>query len=473
MSLQRKVYLLDPKVLSPETIAVAFAKTSRSPLPFDEIARELSDEKSAQFHEKWVVGYGHASVAEHAVLHIAIENVSRLAVECIESNRLASYTEKSTRYQQWERDSFIIPSELTDHPLRDGYIRTCRFLFDTYEKSLPIVKQTLQQNMPQMQNESSSAWERRIRSESTDVCRFLLPAASMANVGITINARTLEHAIQKALSHPLREVQQLGEEIKNVALSEVPTLVKYADAVPYLADIYNSLPAAAYKISDPSAGKDWCRLTYYDPETDDRVLAATLYRFSNTSYEGALSHVREISARERNRLAETVIGGLGPFDNPIRELEYSAFSFDIILDQGAYFELKRHRMMTQTPQALTTGLGYAVPRVITQAGFEESYRTAMEEARSTYEGLYEFNPHVASYIVPNGYNRRLLLNMNLRSAFHLVGLRSAPNAHFSMRRLSQRIAEEISKASPLLAKYMRVDPDETWQEIDRRYFSQT
>ena len=37
-----------------------------------------------KFHEKWVVGYGHASVAEHAVLHIAFENVSRLAIESIE-----------------------------------------------------------------------------------------------------------------------------------------------------------------------------------------------------------------------------------------------------------------------------------------------------------------------------------------------------------------------------------------------------
>ena len=74
---EREIYLLSPRALSPETIAVAFAKTSRSPESFRAIAAELSDEKSAQFHEKWVVGYGHASVAEHAVLHIAFENVSR------------------------------------------------------------------------------------------------------------------------------------------------------------------------------------------------------------------------------------------------------------------------------------------------------------------------------------------------------------------------------------------------------------
>ena len=79
----REIYLLDPACLPPETIAVAFAKTSRSPESFKQIAAELSDENSANFHQKWVVGYGHSSVAEHAVLHIALENISRLAVETV------------------------------------------------------------------------------------------------------------------------------------------------------------------------------------------------------------------------------------------------------------------------------------------------------------------------------------------------------------------------------------------------------
>ena len=121
MSAETQVYLLDPKNLSPETIAVTFAKTSRSPESFREIAAELNDEKSAQFHEKWVVGYGHSSVAEHAVLHIAVENCSRLAVEALESCRLASYTEKSTRYQKWTPQDFHSPAELEDHPLKSVF----------------------------------------------------------------------------------------------------------------------------------------------------------------------------------------------------------------------------------------------------------------------------------------------------------------------------------------------------------------
>ncbi len=80
----RQVYLLDPQCLKPEVIAVAFAKTSRSPESFREIAAQLTNEKSAEFHEKWVVGYGHSSVAEHAILHVAVEGLSRLAVETLE-----------------------------------------------------------------------------------------------------------------------------------------------------------------------------------------------------------------------------------------------------------------------------------------------------------------------------------------------------------------------------------------------------
>src|SRR5713101_606116 len=129
----RDIYLLSPKALSPETIAVAFAKTSRSPESFRAIASGLSDEKSAQFHEKWVVGYGHASVAEHAVLHIAVENVSRLAIECLESNRLASYTEKSTRYQMWGPASYYTPRVIAESRHADLYRQTCVRLFDTYQ----------------------------------------------------------------------------------------------------------------------------------------------------------------------------------------------------------------------------------------------------------------------------------------------------------------------------------------------------
>jgi thymidylate synthase ThyX len=475
----RQIYLLSPKELSPETIAVAFAKTSRSPESFREIAAELSDEKSARFHEKWVVGYGHASVAEHAVLHIAIENVSRLAVECIESNRLASYTEKSTRYQKWDADHFFIPSELDDHPLRETYIQTCKYLFDTYLQSLVPARALVEKQNTHRETESNEAYDRRIRSQYVDACRFLLPAASLANLGMTTNARVLEHAICKMLSHPLAEVRQIGEQIKQVAQDEVPTLVMYADSLPYLTETAGDFEKVAFKHAPRKTGagghkgkNDWCTLIDFDSDGENQILAAALYRFGERTYAKALEIVKSASPEEHEKLAEMLLGRLGSHDTPLRELEHITYTFDLILDQGAYAEFKRHRMMTQTPQALTTRLGHAVPRRIVEASFEVQYRSAMEAAAEAYENLAAWNPHVASYVVPNGFNRRVLFTMNLREAYAFCQLRSAANAHFSMRRVAQRVAEEIRRVHPLLAKFMSL-PEETWQEVENKSFAQT
>ncbi len=474
---RRQIYLLSPKELSPETIAVAFAKTSRSPESFREIAAELSDEQSAQFHEKWVVGYGHASVAEHAVLHLAIENVSRLAVESIESNRLASYTEKSTRYQKWGREDFYIPPELDGHPLREGYIQTCRLLFDTYVQSLTPVRELIERQSPPRPGETEEAYDRRIRSQYADMCRFLLPAASLANLGMTANARVLENAIRKMRSHPLAEVRQIGEEIKRVAQGEAPTLVKYAEAVPYLIetgeDFYhqNTLNLRPSPNGRGDGVRNWCQLIDYDPDGETKVLAAALYRFGDMTYTQALAKVCSAPEPERVKLAASLLGRMSRYDIPLRELEHTSYTFDLLLDQGAYAEFKRHRMMTQTPQALTARLGYALPRRVAEAGFEVPYRSAMEAAAEMYERLAAWNPHVAAYIVPNGFNRRVLFTMNLRAAYAFCQLRAAANAHFSIRRVALRVAGEIARVHPLLTKYMHLPKEESWQSIEEQYFA--
>ena len=468
---EREIYLLSPRSLSPETIAVAFAKTSRSPESFRAIAAELSDEKSAQFHEKWVVGYGHASVAEHAVLHIAFENVSRLAIESIEGNRLASYTEKSTRYQKWGLDDFTIPPELEGHPLRNAYVETIHLLFRTYADSLEPVRNLILDHFPRRENEKDEAWDRRIRSKYVDVCRFILPAASLANVGMTANARVLENTIRKMLSHELAEVRQIGEKVKEVSLSETPTLVKYADAVPYLVE--TSKEIREWEIRDWGSepqDEQWCNLVDYVKDGEKKVLAAALYRFGAMSYANALDHIESLDEEQKAGLAESLLGRLGKFDVPLRELEYSTYTFDLLMDQGAYAEFKRHRMMTQTPQKLTTRLGYATPSLFTEAGFASEYETAMDAAAKMYEALYQVDPNVAQYVVPNGYNRRVLAQFNLREAYAFCQLRSAANAHFSIRRVAQRIYEELSRVHPLLTKYVKLH-DETWKGVEEGYFT--
>ncbi len=473
MPRSRDVYLLDPQIHSPETIAVAFAKTSRSPESFKKIASELTGESSAQFNEKWVVGYGHSSVAEHAVLHIAVENVSRLAVECLESNRLASYTEKSTRYQKWDPEDFHIPFEFENTSYEKLYCESCRMLFDLYEEFLPAVIASITQEYVDVPGETSARKERIILTAAGDVCRFLLPVSAFANVGMTINARALEHAITKMLSHPLHEVRDLGHEIKQISQQTLPTLLKYANEQPSLSEtreFFNKLTLSDDRSNQPEAKKG-ARLVDFDPDIEEKILVSTLMRYSKFSYAQAKCLIQSLDEKETVEYLKYVLGNLNDHDIPIRELEYGNLSFEIILDEGAYLELKRHRMMTQTPAPFSTKYGYSIPRQIEKAGLLERYISAMEDISAAFDSLCTISPDAASYVLPNAFNRLVFLQTNLRSFFHFIALRSAPNAHFSMRRIAHQMADQFQETCPSLSKYLKVNRSETASEIESRFFS--
>ncbi|NTW08172.1 MAG: FAD-dependent thymidylate synthase, partial [Anaerolineaceae bacterium] len=220
------------------------------------------------------------------------------------------------------------------------------------------------------------------------------------------------------------------------------------------------------------SGGDWCRLIRHDKDAEERILAAAFFRHGNLTWIGAQQRVKGLPEAQRDTLLERIFVCRGKRQSLPREVEYSGYTFELILDQGAYFELKRHRMMTQTPQPLGTTLGYTVPRWMSEAGLESEYRTAMETAGRAFSEIQAVFPYVAPYVVPNGYRRRLLLEFNLRSGMHMLALRSSPNAHFSIRRVARRMIEEINQVQPRLGRYFPVDGSETWRSIEKAFFTE-
>lgn len=203
------------------------------------------------------------------------------------------------------------------------------------------------------------------------------------------------------------------------------------------------------------------------------MLAAVLYRFGDDSYQVCLDQVLNMTEAEKQSLVDAMFADMTDFDVPIRELEYADMTFSLIMDQGAYFEFKRHRMMTQTVQDLTTRLGYALPKAITEAGFEDRYREAMQAAADMYEKLAAWNPQVAAYVVPNAFNRRVLCRANLRELFHFIKLRCAKNAHFSIQRVGRGMLEQVRPYFPLLSRKIQVKDDMSVETLTGEYFSAT
>lgn len=440
----RRIYLL--KGFPEEIVAVAFAKTSRSPDPFDQTAKELNEDKAKQFHEKWVVGYGHSSVAEHAVLHIAMEGVSRLAVERIESARLASYTEKSTRYQAITKDSFLLPEEFLGK-YEEKYSEFIGFMHSAYSESLEALVSYFKEKMPKKEGEQEKAYETRIKATSLDRARFLLTNSMLANVGVTINARELERSLVKLLSSKVKEVRDIAEEIKQEALKETPTLVKYANPSNYITECeehYLSMHRDAQ-----SSKAEPVRLMHYTKDGVIRVIASIMFRHSLLDYEQCYKNAMAMAPEQRKAYLSKALS-LSPFDIPLRELEQSSYTFELVMDEGAFCEFKRHRMLSPVYQKASALLGYYMPSEFEEVGKAGLFKEVMERSTELYKEIAKEMPEQAEYVITNAHNRRVLATMNARELYHYIRLRASPAAHFTIRALTQRMHEELKKMHPEL-----------------------
>jgi thymidylate synthase ThyX len=487
-SLDSPVFVL--KNLPEEVIAVLFAYYSRSrgdlrtnllrllqdqELAVSPEAAEEPDEqelilarqKAKEFHEKWVVGYGHASVAEHAVAHVAIENVSIVASKVIEDARLAAYTEKSTRYVPFPRAYYPAP-ELGGQA-GETYRGVIEGLFEIYEALLPQVTERVAATADRSAFKTDAGFRNSCQAQACDALRYLLPAATHTNIGMTANARTLEHLISKMLSHPLAEVRETGEAIRVHATRVIPTLIKYARENDYARETPPVMRALAEELlPQPQPGSVPVRLVDSPPDAEAKLAAAILYEYSGGSYPRVSDAVRALPPEQHRRVITEYLARRkrygseehGYTDPPLRSLEHLYFTFEILVDYGAYRDIQRHRMATQTTQRLSCAEGYDVPDLLVEYGFERRFREAMERAAEAYNALAAEYPEEAQYVVPLAYRKRVLFTWNLRALHHFISLRSARQGHISYRRIACHVYDELARVEPFLAQFIRVDREE-------------
>jgi thymidylate synthase ThyX len=426
---------------------------------FEDAELAEAKDKARQFHEKWVVGYGHASVAEHAVVHLAIEDVSIIASKIIEDSRLASYTEKSTRYVLFDGEKCFRVPRLMQSPYAALYEDTVRSLLNTYGAQVPKVVDCIKARVPRQPSQSERTYDTACRAKAYDLLRYLLPAATLTNLGLTINARALAHLLTKLLSDPLDEVRDIGRAMKSEAEKVVPTLLKYADYNPYIADtslamcqLREELFAEGGPLETPAVS-----LVRFPVDAEEQLAAAILYGYTDVPWLQVVERVGKLSTEARARIIDEYLRRRGPHDQPLRALEHLYYTFDIVLDYGAYRDIQRHRMATQTRQQLSTRYGYSVPEDVVAYGLGAVFQACMERAADAYNRIAKEYPLEAQYVLPLAYRMRVLFTWNLRELFHFIQLRSAKQGHFSYRRIAQQVYGEIERVHPALARYIRVD----------------
>ncbi len=469
-NLDRDVYTISG--IPEEVVAVIFAYVSRSPRSFRENIetvikeQEMGRERAEKFHEKWVLNYGHASVAEHAAVHVGVEKVSRLfssSLEC--SNEFLSFTEYSQRYQRPGRGDNYIPEELDSFPtLRKEFEQLCDFQYEIYSRLNDELFSFLKKKFPVPAGTEEKSHFRALEKTAFEDARYALNLSTLTNLGMTANARAVEDALSVLLSSRYAEVRNRAAEIKNEVRFSVPTLVKYAERNRYIVNTRRELSEISLNSEHTQKEKplDDSRITLLnysgkgnaDPQHEAlfEISRGLMFEFSELSSADIEKHLRSKSTEQLQKIFSAAVESLGKHDNPsgiFRSVDYSA---EFILSEAAWHQLLRHRKVSWTVKEPSINYGITIPPHILESGTEHLLLQAVYRTEDLYEKLIEADLRdVASYAITNAHNRNVLGNFDLWELYHLINLRMTDSAQWDIRNVVGQLARSVGEVHPVFA----------------------
>ena len=453
----------------PETVKGAlFARYSRTAkslrrLFLDEFVNDLDltgDEsvdatvgvsRAEELYERIFVEYGDDSVAQLGGVHLACEQASNLLTKILEWGRLMAYLEQSTRYVAYDarlagryryyRDPAVLGSAFGTR-----YVGDMDRMFDTYSELVEMVTTHVRATVPRGDNDSDFIYRQATRAKALDAVRGILPAASLSNVGIYGTGQGYEALLLRMRANPLPEAQAYADMMLTELRKVIPTFLRRVDMPErgvawsnYLANNANNtaeLVDEYFGIIEPQDAPE-VTLVDFDPDGEDKLLAAICYSSSDLPETQLLERVRNLSQEQRVALIRAYVGERSNRRHkPGRAFERLSYRFDVLGDYGAFRDMQRHRLLTIEWQRLTPHLGYARPELVDEAGGTAIFDDAMERSQALYELLRPEFPEQAAYGVAMAHRMRYMMHFNAREAMHMLELRSAPQGHPAYRRVA-------------------------------------
>ncbi|MEP6622997.1 MAG: FAD-dependent thymidylate synthase, partial [Acidimicrobiia bacterium] len=298
-------------------------------------------------------------------------------------------------------------------------------------------------------------YKQTIKAKACDAVRGILPAATLSNVGIYGTGQGYEALLLRMRAHPLPEARRYADLMLVELRKVVPSFLTRVDRperggawTQYLADTRAHTDDVVHRIFgriDPEPAPA-VTLVDFDPEGEDKVLAAIVYSRSNLPEDQILARVRTLTTDERVSILRAYVGErANRRHKPGRAFERTDYRFDVLADYGAFRDLQRHRMLTIEWQQLSPAHGYEVPEPVSEAGEDAAYVKAMDISAALYGAMAFRFPEQASYAVSLAYRLRYVMQMNAREAMHLIELRTTPQGHPSYRVVAQEMHRLIGE----------------------------
>lgn len=435
------------------------------------IDKIVNNEKARIFFAKWLAQYGDDSIMQMLGTYLVMTNITQVALKHLQDQRIGiAPIEKSTRYVDYSTKIKNRYQYYIKPFLGKEYENAMDLLFDTYKKSLPILKDILIKKYP---DDNQLILEKK----AFDTLRGLLPCSTFSQVAFYGNAQAMEYLINRSIKHPLKELRVISENSKIELNKEIPSLLtrlsgdKSKGYQRYLNQKSTNVDKIADKLWKKSKidieNNPIVKLIEYDKDGENKIISSILFPQTHLSWNNIYNKIKKLSNKQKQDILKTYTKGRTERWQKIgRAMENSYVRFEIVMNIGAYRDLQRHRMMTQARQLFSTHLGYDTPKELTGTKILEPYKKAMERAKKIFEKIEKKDKYLAQYTVPMAYRIRFYQYKNLRQCFWETELRTISQGHPDYRTIEQEKYRLLKKAYPNIAYLMMVDMND--YDIARR-----
>lgn len=433
----------DNTLLSPEPIAAAYARISRSPDSVQELrqAARTDVESARRSNQRIVFDMGHSSIAEHAVFNFDIEGLSRLAIEEVERSRLASFTERSQRYVLLE-SAWHMPQEVQGDP---SVLSVFQARFEaTFEAYANLHVRLLDAQLKAVGGSVTKAQKQTLETAAREDARYVLPLATLGQLGMTVNARSLEGMARRLRGHELAEMRELAGLLEQQAVAVAPSLIRHTNPRE-LGDVSAHWPLARFPIaSEPDTGRH---------ETSTRLVHSTAHVDETLAQTLAWVEGGDASLERLETWLSTYYGQAMAYDAAPRLLEYAEFTFEAVVSAACFGQLKRHRLASLLAGPYDPSLGMRIPPSIVEAGLEDEMLSAAALPAALRHAELK-SASTLAYAWSNGHCRKVLLKLNLRELYHFCRLRMDAHAQWEIRELASAMACQAAQVAPVSAAYL-------------------
>jgi flavin-dependent thymidylate synthase len=439
---------------TPETLSAAYARISRSNKDVDALRAEAMTEieKARKSNTNIIFEMGHSSVAEHAVFNLDLIGVSRALTELVQRSRIASFTEKSQRYVTFGKD-YVVPKELNNRPkLKQPYKELMNALFEEYEASYLALCSFYEKTMPKLKARDREALAK-------EDARYILPLSTKTQMGMTINARSLENLLRRLSKSPLEEAAELKERLYIEVSQIAPSLLRYTENDGYTGMIdlekvgFTGFLQQELPWVEELDLENKLKLLNAPVNPDDTILAAIIYQQGELSWNETRETVSGLPRMIRQQLWNQVFNNLKAWHKLPRAFETVDFSFELSMSESCWAQFKRHRYCTILRKGGNSQI-VKIPESIRRINRSEEWLHLARQASRLGNSLPNKLNQLSAYYRINASILTVYAKMNLREIYHFTRLRSDEHAQWEIRELSHLMADQIKKSAPHAASLL-------------------